>query len=155
MTITTQGTWPLSNRDSNAYWSLLPDSLGQMENELLHSFARPPATIEWENQRREHGREEVKEEQRVQFSASSLIGTEKDHSQQKGELQRQGVSFHPAGLSRKELRVRSKNKCNIRVMCVAEISVPISESEINTAPNSFACFLRLLTFYSFLNDWKG
>ena len=46
-----------------------------------------------------------------QFSASSLIGTEKDHSQQEGELQRLGCLFsHPAGLSRKELRVRNKNK---------------------------------------------
>ena len=30
---------------------------------------------------------------------------------------------------------------------MAEISLPINESEINTAPNSFAWFLRLLTFY--------
>ena len=34
-----------------------------------------------------------------------------------------------------------------RVMCVEEISVPISESEINTVPNSFAWYLRLLAFY--------
>ena len=30
-----------------------------------------------------------------------------------------------------------------------EISVPISESEINTVPNSFAWYLRLLAFYYF------
>ena len=43
-----------------------------------------------------------------------------------------------------ETRTRSTTS---RVMCVAEISLPINESEINTAPNSFAWFLRLLTFY--------
>lgn len=96
MTITTQGTWPLSNRDSNAYWSLLPDSLAQEENEPLHSFARPPATIEWENQRRKGTWERMKEEQSVSVLCFLSDWDRKGPQPARGRVTETGVSLFPS-----------------------------------------------------------
>ena len=91
----------------------------------------------------------MKEEQSFSSLLPLWLGQKRTTASKKESYRDWGVSFPilQGSVERSlgsETRTRSTTS---RVMCVAEISLPINESEINTAPNSFAWFLRLLTFY--------